>query len=307
MNHTNVYCGRFAPSATGPAHPGTLLAALLCWLDARSQGGRIVLRLENLDPQRCTAQKTQQLIAQLRWFGLDDWDVVEIQSQHTQRHKLALAELISQGMVYACRCSRSEIKAWAQPAVNGGWVYPGTCHQRLVNDISLAEPPLRVRLNQSLSLSDLNGGDLSQDIPRDLGDPVILRRDGAVSYLLAAVVDDAALGVTHVVRGQDLAATTAVQVALSDALGHQRPRYRHHFLLTEAHGYKLAKFHGSVGVPQLRECYQPEELCGILAHLAGLRPDAAPCQPDELLADFSWDKVTREDRNLGWDGTALRW
>ena len=301
------YCGRFAPSATGPAHPGTLLAGLLSWLDARSQNGRAILRIEDLDPQRCSSVKSHALIEQIRWFGLEEWDAVEIQSEHQERHTLALQSLVASGYVYECSCSRATIKATAQRSINGGWLYPGTCRHAVTRDLESSRPPLRILLNERVDIIDQNGHILSQHIPTQMGDPVILRRDGAVSYLLAAVVDDAAQSVTHVVRGRDLAATTATQVHLGALLGYGTPQHRHHLLLMEPQGNKLAKFHGSVGVPTLVDYYTPQELCGVLAYVAGLAPSPEPCSPSDLLHGFSWSKVTQEDKLLYWDGETLRW
>ena len=131
-------------------------------------------------------------------------------------------------------------------------------------------------------------------------------RDGGVAYHLANVVDDAREGVTRVVRGRDLEATTATQIALQGLLGFETPEYHHHLLLLEPRGDKLAKLHGSVSAPELRGVYPAPALCGVLAHAAGLLDAPRDVRPEELLADFSWDRVRREDRVLEWDGVALR-
>ena len=299
------YCGRFAPSATGPAHPGTLLAALICWLDARSQSGRVILRFEDLDPQRCSPQKTQALRDHLVWFGLDEWDAIEVQSEQVHRHHQAIQRLRDQ--LYPCSCSRAEIKRSAQQAIDGGWIYPGTCRHKGSLSIPQARIALRLPLDQHIAHKDRSGKDLSQNIPEAMGDPVILRRDGAVSYLLASVVDDAAQGVSHVVRGEDLMHASASQLAIGDLLGFARPAHWHHLLLLEPQGNKLAKFHGSVGVPELKKVYSPQQLCGILAHAAGLIDTPDPCRPADLLGDYAWDKVSTSNVTMTWNGSALIW
>ena len=147
--------------------------------------------------------------------------------------------------------------------------------------------------------------DLGQDPSARYGDPVVRRRDGAVAYRLASVVDDAAVGVTRVVRGRDLAASTATQVALQRCLGLPTPDYRHHLLLLEARGDKLAKLHGAVDLDALRPRYSCEALCGWLAWAAGLLPEARPTSPAELAGSFSWSAVRREDRWVHWTGGQL--
>lgn len=302
--------GRFAPSTTGRAHPGTLLAALLCWLDLRRRGGRLVLRLEDLDPQRCLPAFADGLRDDLGWFGLD-WDECEAQSAHTDRYEAAARRLARSGRVYRCRCSRREIAAAGRPAVDGGVVYPGTCRARVWNpDDELPGPEaiLRFALPPGpVACVDVDGTDRSLDVVEALGDPVIRRRDGAWAYQLAGVVDDAAAGVTDIVRGRDLAPSTPLQVALATALGQRPPRYRHHLLLLEPQGTKFAKFHRAVGADELRRHYTPSGLCGLLAQVAGLQPTAAPCAPADLVADFAWIRVRQSDQVLDWTGTELQW
>ena len=294
--------GRFAPTTSGPAHPGTLLAALLCWLDARSRGGRVILRLEDLDPSRCRPEYAEGLVEALAWLGLD-WDQVEAQSDHVDRYDPGLDALADRGLLYPCSCSRQTLRATATRARDGSFRYPGTCRTRSLpaGGWRTATEALRVRLPPGhINMIEASGEDLGADPLADSGDPVVRRRDGATAYHLASVVDDAAVGVTDVVRGRDLAPSTAVQVALQGLLGLPTPRYRHHLLLLEERDQKLAKFHGSVGWPVLREVYSGPELCGFLAHVAGLRTGPDPVQPDALVADFDWRAVRSEDRLLLW-------
>ncbi|MGI9431033.1 MAG: glutamate--tRNA ligase family protein [Myxococcota bacterium] len=277
--------GRFAPSTTGPAHPGTLLAALLCWLDARSVGGKCILRLEDLDPDRSRAEWSIGMERDLEWLGLD-FDARVLQSGCASVHEAALDRLERDGRLYPCTCSRSEWREGATSEPGGGLRYPGTCRARTLpsGGWRRSEEPLRVRLEPG----------------REYGDPVVRRRDGAVAYHLAAVVDDAESGVTRVVRGHDLEATTGLQNELRDLLGLSRPEHRHHLLLLEERGEKLAKLHGAVGLPELRAHYRPDELCGWLARAAGLIADAADLRPIDLVPEFAWEKVGAVDRIVRW-------
>jgi glutamyl/glutaminyl-tRNA synthetase len=284
-----------------------LLAALLCWLDARSRGAALLLRLEDVDHTRCTPARARALRAALDWLGLD-WDAHELQSGNRARHLEALRVLAAAGRVYACHCSRAQLRAAALPAADGGWRYPGTCRERRVapGEIDTCRESLRLRLDAGrIEPLDEAGVPLAQVPQLEMGDPLLLRRDGAIAYHLASVVDDGASRITRVVRGRDLATSTATQVALQRALGLATPRYRHHLLLLEQRGAKLSKLHGAVGWNALRRSYGGEQLCGWLALAAGLRTSAAPATPRELLGEFDWSHVGSADRIARWDGQSL--
>ena len=290
--------GRFAPSTTGEPHPGTLLAALLAWLDAKAADGRIILRLEDLDPQRCTPTWASTMIEATAWLGLS-WDEVVVQSARHADHGEALDRLAAMGRLYPCECTRADRRGGVR-APDGGWAYDNRCRHRPLPAAGwrTSEVPLRVRLDDGLvEVRDESGADLSQRVTDVMGDPVVRRRDGAVAYQLAVVVDDAASGVTRVVRGQDIAASTATQVALARLLQLPRPVYRHHFLLLEENtrGEKLSKLHGSVGISQLRAKRSGAEVCGYLAYLAGLTVSDAAVSPAVLLSGFSWDLIRVEN------------
>ena len=166
--------------------------------------------------------------------------------------------------------------------------------------------PLRVRLDEGMvAVADEGGLDLAQDPSSAFGDPLVRRRDGAIAYQLSVVVDDAAAGVTRVVRGRDIAPSTATQVALQRLLALPTPRYRHHLLLLERRGHKLAKLHGAVGATQLRAFYSAPELCGWLAWCAGLIQQPMPCAPVDLLSAFTWERVGHNDRPVRWTGERL--
>jgi len=298
---------RFAPTTSGPAHPGTLLAALLCWLDARSRGASVWLRLEDIDSTRCVPENADDMQSALEWFGLD-WDEVSLQSQNRLAHEAALDQLADRGLLYPCACSRSEIKRSSERAADGGWRYSGSCRNRPLpsGGWRSVREALRLRLGSERVEPDDEGGvDLAQNPAAEMGDPVLLGRGGAIAYHLASVVDDGRQQITRVVRGRDLAASTAIQVTLQRLLEFPTPAYRHHFLLLEENGGKLAKLHGAVGWRELRAHYAPEALCGLLAEAAGLLEAAAPIRPAELLAAFDWQRVRGEDLLIHWTGESL--
>jgi glutamyl-Q tRNA(Asp) synthetase len=293
---------RFAPSVTGEAHPGTLLSALLAWLDARSRGDRFLLRLEDLDHTRDRPGLADRLRADLEWFGLD-WDELHVQSGHRDQHERALDRLESAGLLYPCRCSRSERAASGRRAPDGGWAYDNRCRARRLppGGWRRAGEPVRLALpERRVLLIDEGGVDLSQHPALEMGDPVLVRRDGVVAYHLAVVVDDGAAGVTRIVRGRDIAPSTATHTLLQDLLGLPRPAYRHHLLLLESRGEKLAKMHGSVPASALRARYRAEELVGVLAGATGIAASARPCTPASLVADFDWARVLRDDVSVAW-------
>lgn len=301
---------RYAPSTTGLAHPGTLLAALLCWLDARSRGAHLILRLEDLDPQRSRPDLVARMHTDLGWFGLD-WDDVVVQSRRADAHSAALDELQRQGALYPCACSRAQIRAGGRLAPDGGYAYENTCRDRPLppGGWRACDEPLRARLpDGEIATIDEGGLDLTQAPAHAIGDPIVRRRDGAVAYNLAVVVDDAAHAISRIVRGRDIAASTASQVALQSLLNYPAITYRHHALLLEPHGPKLAKFHGAVDLDRLRATgrYDAPTLCGLLAHAVGLLDGLIAITPRDLLADFDWSCVSPIDRVLEWTGSDLR-
>ncbi|HEX7837109.1 MAG TPA: glutamate--tRNA ligase family protein [Kofleriaceae bacterium] len=297
---------RFAPSTTGEAHPGTLLSALLVWLDARSRGGHVTLRLEDLDVTRTRAAWAEQLIEACRWLGLS-WDAVVVQSDRRAAHEAALDALAARGRLYPCTCSRAT-RAGGRRAPDGSWAYDNTCRGRALppGGWRASADAIRARLDDDrVELVDDGGLDLSQTPARDMGDPVVRRRDGVIAYQLAVVVDDHDAGISDVVRGRDIAPSTATQVMLQRLLGMPTPRYRHHFLLLEPGRGKLAKLHGSIPFSQLQARHAGPALCGILAHAAGVAATTAPCAPAGLVAAFDWQRVPRADRVARWTERGL--
>lgn len=293
---------RFAPSTTGHAHPGTLLSALLVWLDARNRNGKALLRLEDIDRTRASAAWSEHLIEALSWLGLD-WDETIVQSASQARHEAALDTLATQGLLYPCSCSRAARRG-GRRAPDGAWAYDNTCRAARLpsGGWRAVDGALRVRLpDERVELIDGSGLNLSQHPARQIGDPIVRRRDGEISYQLAVVVDDADRGVTDVIRGRDIAPSTATQVQLQRLLNVPTPRYRHHFLLLEPRGEKLAKLHGSIPFEVLRARYDSRELCGLLAGAANLS-DGRACAPQDLIAGFDWSRVSPDDRVAHWAG-----
>ena len=226
-------CGRFAPSPSGRMHLGNLWSALLAWLAARSRGGRMVLRLEDLDPDRCTQTWCDQVMRDLEWLGLD-WDNEPVyQSRRTDAYRAAFARLEEAGLIYPCYCTRAERLAASAPHRSDGVpVYDGRCRrlppEELARLARSRRPAWRVRVPEEvLSFRDLLQGGVSQDLSLDCGDFILRRSDGVYAYQLAVVVDDGAMGVTQVVRGSDLLDSTPRQLWLQERLGLPHPEYGH--------------------------------------------------------------------------------
>jgi glutamyl/glutaminyl-tRNA synthetase len=193
-------------------------------------------------------------------------------------------------------------------APDGGWRYPNTCRNAPLptGGWRAATTPLRIRLDdENVIINDQSGVPITQNPALEMGDPVALRRDGAFAYHLAAVVDDGLAEVNRIVRGRDLAPSTPTHWQVQTLLGYHHPTYRHHLLFLEKNAQKLAKFHGSVGTPELRRHYSPEQLCGFLACAVGLLSAPQDVSPSDLLPGFSWNKVAKEDMVIQWDGSQL--
>jgi glutamyl-Q tRNA(Asp) synthetase len=242
------YRGRFAPSPTGALHAGSLVAALASWLDARAQGGRWLVRIEDVDLPRCVPGADATILAQLAACGLAPDEPPVWQSQRGQIHQAALDDLVARGLAYPCACSRKDIAAAhaAQGRArerHGELVYPGTCRNGLDGKPARA---WRLRVEAGIvAWHDRRLGAQTQDVAREVGDFVLKRADGLFAYQLAVVVDDAAQGITDVVRGEDLADNTARQILLQRALGLPTPRHLHTPLVLGANGEKLSKQNGA--------------------------------------------------------------
>ena len=298
--------GRFAPTPSGRMHLGNLLAALLAWLDVRSAGGKLVLRIEDLDTQRTSREFAAQLMDDLRWLGLD-WDEGGLAPAYMQSCRTAYSEeafhgLEEQGLVYPCYCSRTERMAASAPhRDDGAVVYSGKCFRLTAAERAELErqgrrPAWRVRCpDLEVALEDGSCGPYSENLARDCGDFIVRRSDGVFAYQLAVVVDDARMGVNHVVRGRDLLCSAPRQAWLHRVLGYKPPRFFHTPLLLAPDGRRLAKRDHDLDMGALRERYSPEELTGLLAFYAGLLDRPQSARAAELIPLFSWTKVPKSD------------
>lgn len=250
------YVGRFAPSPTGPLHAGSLVAALASWLDARAHGGRWLVRIEDVDGPRCVAGADREILTQLAACGLQPDAPPLWQSTRVVAYADALQRLIARGWAYPCGCTRSDIeqdrsrRGLARPR-HAERVYPGTCRSglagrparvvRMLTAASAADAATALRI----AWHDRRLGMQQQDVSAEVGDFVLKRADGLCAYQLAVVVDDAAQGVTHVVRGADLADNTPRQIHLQRCLGVPTPLYLHSALVHGTDGEKLSKQNGA--------------------------------------------------------------
>lgn len=303
--------GRFAPSPSGRIHLGNILCCLLAWLSARQKGGRVILRIEDLDIARCPRRYGEQMCRDIQWLGLD-WDEGPViggpsgpyeQSRRTALYQAALRRLEAQGLVYPCFCTRAELHAASAPhREDGQVVYPGTCRGLTAEQAAERArrtgraPALRLWVpEEEITFTDGYMGEYREWLPADCGDFLLRRSDGIFAYQLAVVVDDAAMGVTEVVRGADLLASTPRQLLLYRLLGLEAPAFYHFPLLLGSDGQRLSKRNADAGLDTLGERYTAPEILGKLAYLAGFNPSAEPRSGESLLEDFAWERVPRAD------------
>ncbi len=312
MHHKKIVRGRFAPTPSGRMHLGNLFAALLCWLDIRAQGGELLLRMEDLDPDRCRPEYAARLAEDLLWLGLS-WDLgwqpgdtVYQQSSRGDYYEDAFEKLREQGLLYPCFCNRRErLAANAPHASDGSTLYSGRCRNlseaaRRELEATGRRPAWRIRVpHEEISFTDGNFGPCSEWLDEGCGDFILRRSDGVFAYQLAVVVDDGLMGVTRVVRGHDLLGSTPRQIWLMRRLGFEPPEYCHTPLLLGEPGRRLSKRERDLDMGALRRHTTPEKLVGYLAYLGGLidRPEAV--RADELVEHFSWTRVGRQDRIAG--------
>ena len=297
----NVVKGRFAPSPTGRMHLGNIFTALISWLSAKRAGGRWVLRIEDLDPQRSRLEYARQIEDDLLWLGLE-WDEGGIADGYLQsrRHDLyekALARLEATGLTYPCYCTKADILATQAPhASDGRVIYPGTCRGRKPGD---SDAPHSVRLivpDREIAFTDAIFGDRSINLARECGGFVLRRADGAWAYQLAVVVDDADMGISEVVRGCDLLDSCAQQIYLCSLLGYEPPRYIHLPLICNSDGIRLGKRDSSLSMAALRRDFTPRQLLGRLAAMAGIIEKERPMSADELLEEFAIRRIAKTER-----------
>ena len=300
--------GRFAPSPSGRMHLGNAFSCLLAWLSARSVGGRIVLRHEDLDPARCRREYADRIEDDLRWLGLD-WDEGGskggedyYQSNRREIYEQYLTVLREKGLIYPCFCTRADLHAASAPhASDGTPIYSGAC--RALSPEQQRErakgrtPALRAGVpDRALTFMDGLQGLYSVNLARDCGDPILRRSDGVHAYQLAVVVDDALMGVNQVVRGRDLLSSTPWQLWLQEELGFSHPAYVHVPLLLSWDGKRLSKRDGDMDLGAVRASgASPQSIVGRLAFTAGLIDREEPFSPAELIPLFDWGKVKKGD------------
>lgn len=300
----DMVTGRLAPSPSGEMHLGNALAALLAWLSARSAGGRVLLRLEDLDKPRCPERYALGVMEDFTWLGLD-WDGPPLwQSRRDDHYAACLSRLEAQGLLYPCYCTRKELHAAPTEASaphGAAPVYPGTCRdltpaQRSQREAQGRRPALRLRVPDAVySFTDGLQGPFGANLAREVGDVLLRRSDGLYAYQLAVVADDGATGVNQVVRGRDLLLSTPQQLYLQQVLSLPHPTYYHTPLLLAPDGRRLSKREGDLSLKSLSKRFSPRELVGLLAHWAGLLPTPRPLTPKDLVGEFSWSRVPRAD------------
>jgi glutamyl-tRNA synthetase len=297
---------RLAPSPTGALHLGNARTFLANWLLARQNGWRVVLRVEDIDGPRIKAGADRQLVEDLQWLGLD-WDEGPIyQTTRIEQYRHALEKLAAGGHAYACVCSRKEVEAAASAphAEDGSAVYPGTCRGKYASVDAAREavgraPALRfaVPAGRVVEFADAFAGPTSFDVSRELGDFVIAKADGTPAYQLAVVVDDAAMGVTHVVRGDDLLDSTPRQILIYEALGlaDRIPTYYHLPLVVGPDGRRLAKRHGDTRLSHYRGLgVPPERVVALLAKWCGVEDAGEHLRATDLPGRFDVRQIPHE-------------
>lgn len=304
----SITVGRFAPSPTGRMHLGNVFSALMSWLSAKKGGGKWILRIEDLDPQRSRLDYARLIEDDLHWLGLD-WDEGGLddrgpagpyrQSLRGDLYEEAFGKLEQTRLTYPCFCTRADIMATQAPHESDGRiVYAGTCRPGRLGgsmpDDASALQARAVRLcvpDATISFADRLYGSRSVNLSHHCGDFVLRRADGAWAYQLAVVVDDALMGVTEVVRGSDLLLSSAQQIYLYRLLGREAPEFAHVPLLCNEQGRRLSKRDASLSMEALRKEYTPAHIIGMLACYAGILPEPFPISARGLLPLFSWSAV----------------
>lgn len=299
--------GRFAPTPSGRMHLGNVFAALIAWLSVRSRDGEMVLRMEDLDVQRTSAEFAQTLREDLRWLGLDYDRETAPQSRRGEVYDRYFRRLEELGLLYPCYCTRSQLHGVNAPHLSDGtYVYPGTCRnltpqQRASFD---RKPAWRVRVPDRVwQVEDWVQGHYELNLYDQCGDMVVRRADGVYVYQLAVTVDDGEAGVTEVVRGMDLLSSAPRQMYLQELFGFPHPSYGHVPMLIAPDGRRLSKRDRDLDLGELRRFLEPERLIGVLAFSAGLLDAPEAISARELASVFSWDRLRGESICL--DAAAL--
>ncbi len=302
--------GRLAPSPSGRMHLGNVFAALMAWLAARSQGGKVVLRLEDLDPRSQSQEAARVMLEDLEWLGLT-WDRGPLyQREDGANYSQALEELAQRNLVYPCFCTRAELHVASAPHTSDGtYIYPGSCRELSAEEVELKakvrQPGLRLKVpaassaNARIGFDDAVYGPQEQSLATECGDFLLSRSDGVISYQLAVVLDDAQEGVTQVVRGRDLLGSTARQIYLQRLLGLPQPSYAHIPLLVAPDGRRLAKRDGDLNLGTLRKRYAaPDPILGKLASCVGMAEAGEACSATDLIGRFSFATLKKHASNI---------
>mgnify|MGYP004535135451 FL=1 len=294
--------GRFAPTPSGRMHLGNVFSALIAWLSVKSRDGEMVLRMEDLDTQRTSAEFAQILREDLNWLGLT-WDrETPAQSTRSEVYDRYFHQLEEKGLLYPCYCTRSQLHSVNAPHLSDGtYVYPGTCRDLTPEQRAQMgrAPAWRVIVpDKAWALEDKIQGHYECNLARDCGDMVVRRADGVYVYQLAVTVDDGEAGVTEVVRGSDLLSSAPRQMYLQELFGFPHPEYAHVPMLLAPDGRRLSKRDKDLDLGQLRKSCTPEEVLGALAYCAGLLEQNEPISAKELCGEFSWEKLRKTDIRL---------
>lgn len=289
--------GRFAPSPTGRMHAGNIFSALVAWLVAKSQGGTMVLRIEDLDRERSKPQFIDAVQRDFETLGLT-WDEGPyFQHNRDEAYRAAFKTLDEKGLVYPCFCTRADLHAASAPHLGEKLVYSGTCRslsaQQRAEKLSRRKPAMRLRVpDETIAFDDLIQGHYSQNLETDCGDFLIRRSDQAFAYQLAVVVDDGEQGVNSVVRGVDLLCSTPQQIYLQDMLGIEHAQYAHVPLLEGERNRRLSKRDHDAALDVLLERFKtPEGVIGHIAGITGLASTCEPTTPEELLKTFHIERL----------------
>ena len=287
--------GRFAPTPSGRMHLGNVFAALIAWLSVKSRGGHLVLRMEDLDTLRTSAEFAETLRQDLRWLGLHWDEETPPQSQRSAVYDAYFEKLRQMDLLYPCYCSRAQLHNVNAPHLSDGtYVYAGTCRKLTVDQRAAMDrkPAWRVKVPDKVwTVEDLAQGTLRQNLVTDCGDFVVRRADGVYVYQLAVVVDDGEAGVTEVVRGMDLLGSAPRQMYLQELFGFSHPAYGHVPMLLAPDGRRLSKRDRDLDLGELRKRVTAEQLLGTLAHSAGIIDRKESLSAKELAAEFSWEKL----------------
>ena len=284
--------GRFAPTPSGRMHLGNVFAALMAWASVRSKNGEMVLRMEDLDTQRTSADFAEILRDDLAWLGLTYDRETEPQSRRSAVYDNYFESLRERGLLYPCYCTRSQLHSVNAPHLSDGtYVYPGTC-RNLETPPAGRKPSWRVMVTDRVwTVEDHVQGHYELNLATDCGDMVVRRADGVYVYQLAVTVDDGEAGVTEVVRGMDLLSSAPRQMYLQELFGFPHPEYAHVPMLLAPDGRRLSKRDKDLDLGELRKHITPEQLIGALAHAAGFIDKKEALSARELASIFTWDKL----------------